>query len=101
MAIDIVAVAGLFMEVLPFVLVGCLGGLVRALYGLAKAVARGDRIDLWYFFVTLLVAGIFGGVLGSLFDAEHRIIALIGYVGSDVLETFFASVVPKSLVVRR
>ena len=83
-----------------FVLVslGVLGGLVRALYGLAKAV---DRVDWWYFFVTLIIAGIFGGVLGSLFDAEPRVIALVGYVGSDVLETFFASVVPKSLVVRR
>ena len=86
-----------------FVLVslGVLGGLVRALYGLAKAVDRGDRVDWWYFFVTLIIAGIFGGVLGSLFDAEPRVIALVGYVGSDVLETFFASVVPKSLVVRR
>ena len=101
MAIDIVAVAGLFMEVLPFVLVGCLGGLVRALYGTVKAANNGFSFDAYYFFITVVSAGFIGSIIGFVFSSDIRVSALSGYVGTDVLENVFSSIAPKVLVVKR
>ena len=77
------------MQEVVFVLIGVLGGLVRALYGFMKAVNKGQEINLTYFFSTLFVAGIIGGVLGTIFNTDYRITALAGYAGTDVLDNIF------------
>ncbi len=86
---------------IEFVLVGILGGLVRALYGLLKAVNDGKMIKFGYFLTTLIVSGIIGGLLGYVFDTDFRVAALSGYVGTDMLENVFTGILPKSIILKK
>ena len=84
-----------------FIAVGVLGGLVRALYGLLKAINNGIIVHKGHFLITLIVSGIIGGILGSVFDMDFRIAALAGYVGTDILENIFAGALPKSIALKK
>jgi len=86
---------------IEFILVGTLGGLVRALYGLLKAINDGALINRGYFIITLIISGVIGGLLGTVFNIDFRIAALAGYVGTDMLENVFTSVLPKSIVLKK
>ena len=86
---------------IEFILVGILGGLVRALYGLLKAINNGILVNKGYFIITLIISGVIGGLLGSLFTTDFRIAALAGYVGTDVLENVFKGVMPKSILLKK
>jgi len=83
---------------MTFILVGVLGGLVRAMYGLLKAVNAGFDVNKGYFFITLIISGVIGGLLGYVFDIDYRIAALSGYVGTDMLENIFKGSIGKSIV---
>jgi len=84
-----------------FVAVGVLGGLVRALYGLLKAIDKGIVVHKGYFIVTLIISGLIGGMLGMVFDMDFRVAALAGYVGTDVLENIFKGAMPKSIALKK
>lgn len=86
---------------IEFISVGVLGGLVRALYGLLKAINNGIIVNKGYFIITLIVSGVIGGVLGSLFTADFRIACLAGYVGTDVLENIFTGVMPSKILLKK
>lgn len=86
---------------LEFILVGTLGGLVRALYGLLKAINDGALINKGYFFITLIISGVIGGLLGTVFNTDYRITCLAGYVGTDILENVFTGVMPKSIILKK
>lgn len=85
---------------IEFIAVGILGGLVRALYGLLKAVNNDKLVHKGYFIVTLVISGVIGGLLGYVFNVDFRIAALAGYVGTDVLENVFKGIMPKSIIMR-
>ena len=76
---------------------GALGGLARASYGVLKAVGRRETIHLWWFLVTILMAAIIGGVIGTLFDAGKAVSALVGYAGTDILDNLVKSAIPKKI----
>ena len=86
---------------IEFILVGVLGGLVRALYGLLKAVNEGIVVHKGYFITTLIFSGFIGGILGLIIDMDFRVAAMAGYVGTDMLENVFAGVMPKSITVNK
>jgi len=86
--------------VINFILVGVLGGFVRALYGLMKAVNRKDKISLGYFLLTIITAGIIGGILGSVFTIDYKIAALAGYAGTDILENIFKATLEGSVFIK-
>ncbi len=87
--------------VIGFILVGSLGGLVRSLYGLMKAVNKEKKISLNYFVITIVTAGIIGGILGSVFTTDYRITALAGYAGTDVLENIFKGAIGETIVLQK
>ena len=87
--------------VINFILVGVLGGLVRALYGLMKAVNRNDKISVSYFLTTIIISGIIGGILGSVFTIDYKIAALAGYTGTDILENVFKAALEGSVFIRK
>ncbi len=80
-----------------FVVVGLIGGLARALFGLYKATGRNSVIRAGYFAVTVILSGVIGGLLGYYFNVDYRIAGLSGYVGTDVLENVFSALLPKSI----
>ena len=88
-------------EVLTFILLGFLGGLVRSLYGILKAVNEGEVIKKDYFITTIIIAGLIGGILGYVFDIDFRIATLAGYVGTDILENIFKSSLGESIILRK
>ncbi|MEK6825462.1 MAG: hypothetical protein AABY00_01615 [Nanoarchaeota archaeon] len=78
-------------------ILGIIGGLARACYGLMRAVSSGQEVRPKYFLITVVLAAFFGALLGVLLDVDTRIAALAGYVGTDILENFIPSVIPKSI----
>lgn len=84
-----------------FVALGILGGCVRALYGLLKALNDEEILNKGYFIITLAVGGIIGGILGSMFELDYRVAALAGYVGTDILENLIAVSIPQKIVLRK
>lgn len=89
------------MILFELIIAGVFGGLARAFYGALKAAGRGQTIHIWYFFITVLIGGIIGGVIGALFSTGKTVSALAGYVGSDLIETMAAGVLPKSIVLNK
>ena len=89
------------LELTISVLLGILGGLVRALYGLIKAVGAGVTVHKGYFIITLIISGIIGGILGTVFNIDFRIAALSGYVGTDVLESIFKASIRKEIALKK
>lgn len=81
------------------ILFGVLGGLVRALVGIAKYVEKnktdpptaeaGKRIRFGYFAFSLLVAAILGGLAGAFISYDWKIAVLVGYAGTDFFEGLF------------
>jgi len=88
-------------EVAIFVLVGALGGLVRALYGLMKSVSKNKKFSSGHFLITIITAGVIGGILGSVFTTTYNVAALAGYVGTDVLENVFKATLEGSVFIRK
>ncbi len=82
-------------------LLGLLGGLARACYGLLNAVGTGQQIKGGYFAITLLTALFLGIILGILFDIDYRAAALAGYVGTDILENFLPASIPQTLTIKK
>lgn len=89
------------LEVINFILVGALGGLVRALYGLMKAVNNNEKISVGYFLLTVITASIIGGILGSVFTLDFKLTALAGYAGTDILENIFKATLEGSVFIRK
>ena len=86
---------------IEFIIVGFLGGLVRALYGLLKAINDGIIVNKGYFLITLIISSIIGGLLGSVFTINYQIAALAGYVGTDMLENIVSGVLPSSITLKK
>lgn len=89
------------VDVISFILIGALGGFVRALYGFMKAVNRDQKIKINYFLITIITAGIIGGILGSVFTTDYRITALAGYAGTDILENIFKGAIGDTIVLQK
>jgi hypothetical protein len=83
--------AELFNLVILPGLLGGLGGLVRGLVGLMKALALKRKI-LWnYYLITIAVALIIGAFIGMIFNFDWRLSLLAGYAGTDILESIYKS----------
>ncbi|MEK6825745.1 MAG: hypothetical protein AABY00_03085 [Nanoarchaeota archaeon] len=87
---------------LLYLCLGGLGGLARALLGLAKAMARGERMKPLLFIISLIVSTIIGMLLGLFSEnIDFHIALLAGYTGTDILENMFRTVIPKSVVFKQ
>ncbi len=84
-----------------FIITGVIGGLARAFFGLYKAVNSGFEINFGYFLVTVFSSGLIGGILGTLFDVDYRFAALMGYVGTDILENVLRDLSPNKLMINK
>lgn len=74
------------------ILFGVLGGLVRALVGVAKYLEKNKRegkVYPSYLAFSLFVAAIVGGLAGALADGDWRVAAIAGYAGTDFLEGLY------------
>lgn len=88
------------MEYLP-ILLGVLGGLVRALFGIMKSIERGESIEKWYFILTVFIAGFIGGALGNVFEVDYRIAGITGFVGTDILENVTKASFGRNLILKK
>ncbi len=74
------------------ILYGILGGLVRALVGIAKHFEENKRegkIRFWPLLFTLMVAALVGGLAGGIADQDWRVAVIAGYAGTDFLEGLY------------
>ena len=78
------------MVILPGLL-GGLGGLVRGLIGLMKALALKRKVLWGYYAITIAVALIIGVFIGMIFNFDWRLSLLAGYAGTDILESIYKS----------
>lgn len=77
---------------LSSILFGIFGGLVRGMVGIAKYMEQNRKnqaIDLKYLLFSLVVAGLVGGIAGSLASSDRSFAFLAGYAGTDFLESLY------------
>lgn len=74
------------------ILFGILGGLIRALVGIAKYFEKNkqnQKIRFWYIVFSLFVAALVGGVAGAIINNDWRLAIIAGYAGTDFLEGLY------------
>lgn len=77
---------------LPSILFGILGGLVRALVGIVKYFEKNkkeQKIRFWYLAFSLFVAALVGGIAGAIAGGDWRLAVIAGYAGTDFLEGIY------------
>jgi fluoride ion exporter CrcB/FEX len=78
--------------ILSSILFGILGGVVRALVGIAKYFEKNKKdgkLRFGYFAFTLFVAALVGGLAGVLANHDWRLAVIAGYAGTDFLEGLY------------
>ena len=88
-------------EVIVYILVGSLGGFVRALYGLMKSVSKGSKVNKGYFVSSVITSATIGGILASVFNTDYRVAALAGYAGTDFLENIYKGIIRGDVVLTK
>jgi hypothetical protein len=89
------------MEWYVYVAVGGLGGLVRGLFGVMKAMGRSEKLDVAYLSFTVFLAALIGAGLGFSFAGDYRAAALAGYVGTDLLESLFKGTMGRNIILKK
>lgn len=80
-----------------FIAAGTLGGLAHTCYIALSAAEHKRTVNLWLFILSIVTAGILGGLIGSIFNSNKTVAALVGYVGSSIIDNVAASVIPKTV----
>ena len=78
--------------ILSSILLGVLGGFVRALVGITKYFEKNKKdgkLHFGYFAFTLFVAAMVGGLAGALANHDWRLSVIAGYAGTDFLEGLY------------
>jgi len=86
--------------ILPAAL-GLVGGAVRGVVGLIKAMSLKRRIIWSYYLITLLIAMIIGMFVGLIFSFDYRLAALAGYAGTDILEGIYKTFKTDKIYVKK
>ena len=68
---------------------GFLGGLIRGLVGVLKAVRAGRKLTVKYFATTLVLSALIGLIAGMFVENDVRFAVLAGYVGGDFIESLY------------
>ena len=72
---------------IEFAFYGLLGGIVRALVGITKAMKKKRfRFNNKRFFFTLISSAIIGAFVALLMSPDYRLALFAGYAGTDLLE---------------
>lgn len=74
-------------ETVVFGLMGGLGGILRICVGLRKAQLQKRKFIPSYFLITLIISVFSGAILGSIIGTSKIVALLIGYAGTDLLES--------------
>jgi len=82
-------------------LMGLVGGAVRGVVGLLKALSLKRKILWSYYLITLIVAMIIGIFTGIIFSFDYRLSLLAGYAGTDILEGIYKSFKVEKTYVQR
>lgn len=76
---------------------GAIGGIARSAYAALKSGENGRKVNLWLYFISVIVGAFLGAALGSVFKTGDTLAALIGFVGSDIMDNIVTGVVPKAV----
>ena len=74
------------------VLVGAIGGTVRALVGVLKYMEQSReerRFRIGYFACSILISAVIGGFAGAISSGSWKIAGLAGYAGTDFIESLY------------
>ncbi len=76
-------------ELALVIIAGLLGGLVRGLVGVLKAMKMGRKISLKYLGTTLVASALLGMIAGLFVENDVKFAILAGYVGTDFIESLY------------
>lgn len=68
---------------------GFLGGLIRGLVGILKALRQGRKLKKRYFTLTLVLSALIGLIAAMFVENDVRFAVLAGYVGGDFIESLY------------
>lgn len=70
-------------------ILGGVGGLVRGLVGILKALKKKQKLSIRYYLLTVVIAIIIGAFTGVIISKDYRVNLLAGYAGIDILEGLY------------
>jgi hypothetical protein len=82
-------------------LIGCfgaIGGITRGIVGLLKALSSRERINCLYFSITIIISAIITILTVSLLKLDPKFSYLIGYVGADIAEGVYKSIIKMKIL---
>ena len=82
-------------------LLGFMGGMIRGFIGMFKAMAVKRKVNWNYWFITSIVSGFIGVLLGIVFSFDYRLSILAGYAGTDILEGIYKSFKVEKVIVKK
>lgn len=82
-------------------LFGLIGGSVRVIIGVLKALALNRKVLWGYWIIAIILGGLVGLVTGSIFSFDYRLSVLSGYAGTDILEAVYKSFKVDKFIVRK
>jgi len=85
------------MVLWELIIAGALGGLARTGYAALRAAENKKRVNLWYFLISIFVGAFIGALIGTFFNSGNMVAALVGYIGSDLMDNILSGVMPKKL----
>lgn len=76
-----------------YVIAGFVGGIARGLSSFLKNRKTGKAVkfNYGYFFSTVFISGILGGIAGALSESNWKTAFLAGYAGIDFIENLYKS----------
>ncbi len=90
-----------YEEVLISAGFGLIGGVIRGVIGLFKALSFKRKISWNYWLLTAVVSGLIGILTGTVFSFDPRLSILAGYAGTDILEGIYKSFKVEKVYVKR
>ncbi|MDD4858536.1 MAG: hypothetical protein PHD74_10615 [Candidatus Krumholzibacteria bacterium] len=79
-------------SVATMVLVGAIGGFVRALVGILKYMEQNRRerkLRVGYFLFSVIVSAVIGGFAGAICEGNWKVAGFAGYAGTDFIESLY------------
>lgn len=71
------------------IIAGFLGGLIRGIVGILKAIRFGRKLSLRYLLATLFASALIGMIAGLFVEDDIKFSILAGYVGTDFIESLY------------
>lgn len=79
------------------IIAGAIGGIARAAYAALKSAESRRTVNLWLFLISVFTGAVIGCLIASVFNQGTTMSAVVGYIGTNIIDNVLAGVMPKGV----